>query len=153
MAADDNRTAWTERFIRVLAVSIAVLVLPTTAQSQSTCRAFDSLSTSIVAEILRYTTATTSSPDAYNVRLALDIPNTSSVSLVTSSQVCGKARTAFVNEFAANGAVSAQLYVFAVGNAYAIVDPGYKYDGVDRGGRYAPVYFVDSHYKKLGILA
>ena len=153
MAADDYSRRVTQQSIRVLAVSIAALVLPTAAQSQSACRAADALSTSIVAEILRYTTATTSSPDAYNVRLALNIPNTSSVLLVTSSQVCGKARTAFVNEFAANGAVSAQVYVFAVGNAYAIVDPGYKYNGVDRGGRYAFVYFVDSKYKKLGILA
>jgi hypothetical protein len=72
--------------------------------------------------------------------------------------MCNKAKTAFVTEFGSQGSgLSSQVYVVSVGaggaTVYAVVDPAYRYNNVAREGPWPFVYFVDSKYKKLGILA
>ena len=130
---------------------LSFVFVPQTVSGQGACRSADSTSAAIIESVGRVSTAT--SGDDVQVRAALHLPQTSQLAVVTSSSVCTKARNAFVAEFASNGTVSSQVYVISVGNnTYAVVDPGYKYNNVARG-RWSFIYFIDSQYKKLSILA
>jgi hypothetical protein len=144
--------------IAFVAFGVALItILPAGLAAQgSACRPTDSVSTRLIASVLRYSGAT--SGDNAQVRTGLGLPLTSQVALVTSSTVCGKAKTAFATEFAAQGSnLSNQVYVVSVGTGnstvYAVVDPGYRYNSVPREGLWPFVYFIDSKYKKLSIFA
>lgn len=136
------------RMVSCFALGIA----PANLLAQTPCRGPDSTSTRIVAEILRYSTATAG--DDLKVRTALNLPLTSQVALVTNKTTCTKAQAAFATEFASQGsAVSSAVYVVSVGTVYAVVDPQYRYNNVARPGAWPFVYFVDSKFKKLSVFA
>ena len=97
---------------------------------------------------------TASSSDNAGVRVALKLPFTSALTVVTNSTTCRKARDAFVAEYGAQGTdMPTSVYVVSVGNVYAIVAPGYKYNGQERPGLWPFIYFVDSKFKTLSTLA
>jgi hypothetical protein len=128
-------------------LSVLLLVSAGTASELSAgiCRPPDAISQRIVNRLKRYSTAT--SGDNKTVRDSLRLPNTASVTVVTSEPVCKKANPAYQASLVGTGhGFSGQVYVIQVGTVYAVFDPIYHW-GPD-AGIYTVIIF-DSHWRQL----
>ena len=132
---------------RELALALGALMFGAPSLAQSACRAADSTSAALVAELTKYAGAT--SGDNKIVRDSLHIPltSTSGVGLVTTAATCRKARDAYQAKFAntGGGAFSGRVYVIKLGSVYAVLDPGFKYSDPD----VLTVQIVDSRFRHL----
>ena len=128
-------------------LALSALVFAAPALAQSACRAADSTSAALIAELTKYAGAT--SGDNKTVRDSLHLPLTSAsgVGLVTTAATCRKARAAYQAKFAntGGGAFSGRVYVIKVGNVYAVLDPGFKYSNPE----VLTVQIVDSRLSHL----
>lgn len=86
------------------------------------------------------------------MRDSLRIPYTAAnqVTLVTRESVCQKARDAYAADRAGKGVGgnSGRVYVVAVGDTYAIVDPAYHYARPTDW----TILIVDSRFRRLSLI-
>ena len=132
-------------------VWIAVgLIQPTGAGAQTICRPADSLGAEFKAEMSRYSDPV--HPGEFVVRDSLRLPPTPAAQVVFVAQeaTCKKARDAYQRELAGSGggAFSGSVYVLKVGTAYAVLDPGFKYDPDSENW---VIVIMNSQFKKLSM--
>ncbi len=106
----------------------AVLVLaatfsfPASSSGQSSCRAADSLSARTVTDFKNLL----SSADSFDVRIRSSLgiagTNANKVSYVTTASVCNSAGSA-LNAYSATPGQARRVYVWKLGNFYAVEDP------------------------------
>lgn len=97
------------------------------AQSTSACRAADSISTKLQADIVEIVTASDSVGMAFRDSLGLPAVPTSDVALVSNSKTCQSAAQAYRSNAIENKAsLSDRVYVFSVGRTrFVVLDPAY----------------------------
>ena len=117
---------------------------------QPVCLPADSTSAILVQHLANYASATDAPAAA--MRNSLGIPHTpaNEVTLVSQESVCKKARDAYAVDRAGKGVggSSGRVYVIAVGNTYAIVDPAYHYARPTDW----TILIVDSKFRRLSLI-
>lgn len=113
----------------LLALLVGAVGGPRLASSQTVCRPADKVSASLIHELARYSAATTGGNAVVRDSLRLPYTPAAQVVLVTNESVCKKANAAYQADRAGKGGgLSGRVYVVAVGNTYAVLDPSYRYD-------------------------
>jgi len=130
--------ALTKPIYIALAFAAISIASPSSAQS---CRAADANSAFMIADLKKLV----SSPqDAYQRRdLKIPVVDTSTIVLVTQTQTCNKALTAFLTTLPMGypTPLPTNVYVVKVGNVYVAMHPP------PRGETGAPYAVLDSKYK------
>ena len=121
------------------------------AEAQTVCRGADSTSAALTRHLSRYSGATTG--DDAEVRESLGLPYTpaAQVTLVTTEGVCEQANAAYRADRAGKGGgLSGRVYVVAIGNTYAVLDPSYKYDPTSPRKNWT-ILIVNSQFERLSL--
>ena len=116
--------------------------------AQSVCLTNDSNGSMLVTYIRKYSVSPTGGDE--KVRVALGLPrltNPAAVTLLTQEATCKKARDAYLANASATAAVrpAGRVYVVAVGTAYAVLDPVYRFSTIDE----QTIHILDSKFKLL----
>jgi len=110
------------RWVWAVAVLAAIFSFPGRSSAQNSCRAADSLSARTVTDFK----SLLSSADSFDIRIkaSLGIAGTSAnkVSYVTTASVCNSAASA-LNAYSATPGQARSVYVWKLGNFYAVEDP------------------------------
>ncbi len=130
-------------------VLVAALCRPVPGWSQGVCRAADSTSAELIAEVARYSAATHAGDIAVRDSLRLPAVPANQVVLVTQDPVCKKANVAYQADRAITGGsgFSGRVYVVKIGTTYAVLDPSFSYGRPDNW----TVVIMDSRYRTLSV--
>ena len=113
-------------------------------EAQTTCRAADSYSTSVINKIKNLVTSTHPNVVATGIALQLPVVATSKITLVTDSKVCTKALAAYNAVLGSRGTgptTSTQVAVVKVGtNRFVVADPS------QTGGEWIYQMVMDNRY-------
>ena len=135
------RVAIEARLVAVAFVA-SLVALPAAAQS---CRAADDSSAFMIAD-LKKLVSSTNPQDGYQRRdLKIPVVDTSTIVLVTQTQTCNKALTAFLSTLPPGypTPLPTSVYVVKVGNVYVAMHPP------PAGAKGSPYAVLDSKYKVL----
>lgn len=116
--------------------------------AQSVCLPSDANGSMLVTYMRKYSVSPTGGDE--KVRVALGLPRLTTpaaVTLVTQEATCKKARDAYLANASATAAVrpAGRVYVVAVGTAYAVLDPVYRFSTIDE----QTIQILDSKFKLL----
>lgn len=135
---------------QLLRAVLGLVLLAPLAHPPSVCLPSDATGKRLVSYMRRYVVSPTGTTDS--IRLKLNLPlitDSKTVKLVTQDQTCKKARDAYVANapVSAPGAVApaGRVYVVAVGNTYAVVDPVYRGSSTDP----MTIQIFDSRFKLM----
>ena len=137
--------------MRQLMIAVLGLVLAApVAHAKSACLPTDGYGEMFVSYMRRYVVTPTDEFEA--IRVELDLPriaDSTTVTLVTQEQTCKEARDAYIANAPVSepGAVApaGRVYVIAIGNTYAVVDPVYRASSRDP----VTIQILDSKYKLM----
>ena len=135
--------------MRPLLISAFALALAAPASSaQSGCLPNDQKGQMLLSYMRTYSVSPTGGNNT--VRIALGLPSISdstTVKLVTQETTCKKARDAYAANVPSNAAVppTGRVYVVAIGDKFAVLDPVFRYTTIDR----YTIQILDSRYKLI----
>lgn len=106
----------------LIVAALCVIGLAVRAMAQSTCRASDAVSTTMLTDLRRLATSTDSVFVAQRTSANLPATAATNVNLVTNTTTCQKAATA-LNSIFVTPNQPRQVYLFSFGSSFVTADP------------------------------